>query len=74
MLRLLTIAAAALIGGFSFLRLWCAISLGSLAAAALYGILLPPIVPRWPAIVILSIAILGGLYWEHRASTRLQHR
>ena len=74
MLRLLTVAAFALIGGLSFLRLWCAIVIGASTLAVLYGFLLPPILPRWPAIVILSVAIVGGLYWERAAAARAHHR
>ncbi|WP_323003250.1 hypothetical protein [Denitromonas sp.] len=74
MLRLFVVGAFALIGGLCFLRLWSAIIIGASTLAALYGLLLPPILPRWPAIVILSVAIVGGLYWERAAAARAHHR
>lgn len=74
MLRLFVVGAFALIGGLCFLRLWSAIIIGASTLAALHGFLLPPILPRWPAIVILSVAIVGGLYWERAAAARAHHR
>ena len=67
LLRLLSVALLALFGESAVLwRVGACVLVGAGASVLLYW-LWPTVLPAWPAIAALAVAVGAGLVWEWRA-------
>jgi len=66
MLRHLAIAVLALIGDLSISRVQLCVLAAFAVLALTYWLALPTELPLWPAGVVITIALVGGLAWESR--------
>ena len=51
-------------------RIWIALLLGLVIVGLGYRMSLPEILPIWPGLVVLCIAVLGGMFWQRWVDTQ----
>lgn len=68
MLRYIAIAVAALVGTVDYGRLFAMVVIAFCLVCAVYWLALPTVLPLWPAVLVMALALAAGLAWEHRAA------
>jgi hypothetical protein len=68
MLRHLAVVMLALIGGLGYLRLGLSLAIAVGSVSFVYWLVLPAVLPLWPAMAVVLLAAVLGLVWEHRAA------
>jgi hypothetical protein len=69
MTKLFVFLALALFGDPGHLsRFWIALGLGACSVVLGYWLVLPQVLPLWPALLTLGIAAVVGIAWEIHAS------
>ncbi|MDC6170893.1 hypothetical protein [Paucibacter sp. XJ19-41] len=68
MLRYIAIAVAAWVGAFDYGRLFATVVIALCLVGGVYWLALPTILPLWPAVLVMALAVAAGLAWEHRAA------